>query len=205
MLTAPNGLFIDIRILKETSNRHDPSSIDWAFCGISRKSGNSGSWEHWVDSRSDNPDPDSGTFETLENGDDLEKGVMKNADGILTTYEEIWRDLPLDTRPESCPILVYIGLDIKDAAGPPSETLSMEGLHSEAVRGMMIRIDSWCQGLVKTGEETSVERWQLLDESWRCTVRIGTTGLPCSNILQAAIWPDDILGGGDLIWKRLKS
>ena len=130
--------------------------LEWAFAGISHSTPpvpepgkikpSRSVWEHWVDSNSDNPKPDEGDMWTQPNGDVLEKGSSRDPQtGTLTEYEEMWADLPLERT----------GLD----EGMVSVVLKLQDDARKAM-GMVVRVGGWCQGLMKIGNEITLERWQ---------------------------------------------
>ena len=131
--------------------------IEWAFAGKShttpkqtRKDGQAEVshtvWEHWIDSKSDNPGPDEGDMYLQGNGDLLERGTQKHpVTGEETEYEELWHDLDVE------------GFGKKHNRN----TLVMKAEDSSRnLRGMVIKVGGWCQGIMKKGDALTVERWQ---------------------------------------------
>jgi len=50
----------------------------------------------------------------------------------------------------------------------------------EGARGMVMRVGGWCQGVLKTGAETTAERWvRGADGKWSRVFRMGKELLPC--------------------------
>ncbi|KAF8172825.1 hypothetical protein K438DRAFT_1851199 [Mycena galopus ATCC 62051] len=90
LTSAKSGLFLDVRFNK------DSGDLDWAFAGYrSSLELDSTKFTHHIDSRTLTPLDvvDVGTNTPLPDGRTLEAGEMVNpATGILTAYEEIWRD-----------------------------------------------------------------------------------------------------------------
>lgn len=115
-----------------------------------------GTWKHHIDSRSDDPQDDSGVMSDLENGDILEKGVMEDfEDGKLKPYEEVWRD---------------------DVPAPGSMVLAVEGV-GEGAEGLAVRVRDWCQAIVKIKGEVSSGRWRLGDgNEWGLQFSSGSLG-----------------------------
>jgi len=91
-------------------------------------------------------------------------------------------------------------------------------LHDEEhrVKGMVVRVGQFCQGVVKVGERFALERWEWKgremvregDDSraraggWKRAVRVGDWWLPCG----AALREDLLKEGGevkhqDMAWK----
>lgn len=145
-------------------------------------------WDHWIDSRSDNPDSDEGDMWVQPNGDILEKGKNSNpATGEETEYEELWHDLPVE------------------AFGKKRNRSSLVMRADDSFKkatGLAIKIGGWCEGILKVAGELTVERWEWKptdcasdvasteasnDEKrtrngWVRTLRIGTGSLPCKEI-----------------------
>ena len=89
------------------------------------------------------------------NGDVLERGKMiKPGTGLVTTYEELWRDLEVEVvgQEKTCTSVVLRAQD--DGKG---------------LRGMVIRVGGWCQGILKVGNDVTIERWQWV----RSTSKLG--------------------------------
>ena len=128
-------------------------------------------WTHWVDSRHqkgvrsslDTPKTphtatfaakpdydwvDSGTiYPTERENESLEKGRMPNPEtGLMTDYEELWKDLPLQKLPHEPGLMTFV----LKAENPILGT-----------RGLIIRIGSWCQGVIRSGADLGVERWRF--------------------------------------------
>ncbi|RAH68391.1 uncharacterized protein BO66DRAFT_327123 [Aspergillus aculeatinus CBS 121060] len=94
------GWYVDLRIDQATT------TIDWAIAGQRVVDSNDSTrvqFTHELDSRNSFDDVDCGTFSTLPNGDDLEKGSMPRADlpgKPVCEYEEVWRELEFRRGPE---------------------------------------------------------------------------------------------------------
>jgi len=173
VLTAPSKTFIDIRLLlpSPSSSLNDPPSpselpdgttLYWAFAGTSSHDSltNHAKWTHSVDSRYPNPSDvvDSGQFETLKNGDTLERGTMRGLDnGEVKPYQEVWRD--------------------EVVSGAECIVLALNNT-TEVVRvvGVVVRLGDWCQGILRDEEKVTVERWYQR----RLVFRHGDGRLPCS-------------------------
>lgn len=126
----------------------------------------------------------------------LEVGNMVNpATGKATDYEEVWADLPAQA--------------IADAKARWSVVLDLDdGAHG--VRGRIVRVGQWCQGVVKARGEVGCERWQWVQGteaaetkgSWKRVAKLGRLFLPCS----VAFKPEEIVEGarvsyGDYKWE----
>lgn len=145
-------------------------------------------WDHWIDSRTNNPDPDEGDMWVQPDGDVLENGKNKDSvTGEVTEYEELWRDLRVEAfgKKDNCSSLVM-------RADEPERN----------IRGMAIKIGGWCEAILKEEDELTVERWEWkpsdgasnvasvevskedgrTPNGWIRTFRIGKGILPCQNI-----------------------
>ncbi|KAI9155545.1 Solute carrier family 28 member 3 [Paramyrothecium foliicola] len=186
VVTSPQRRFVDLRILRSALPPHGEganeilplSSLDWGIAGTSssteRDDGHGGKisggrWTHWVDSRT--KDAESATDEGDEfeqpGGLTLEKGRMVNpATGLPTDYEEVWRSVkPLPSQPNGRVRCVVL------------DTKSEDG----SVRGRVVRLGQFCQGLLRDGDEIVVERWERLEErGWHSSLRIGDQVLACA-------------------------
>lgn len=168
--------------------------IDWAFAGNSRAKPQEGHengmsllshtvWDHWIDSKSNNPGVDEGDMWLQEDGDVLERGKQKNPDtGEETTYEELWHDLEV--------------IPLGDKRNRSSVVMRTDDQQKD-VRGMAVKIGGWCQGILKTRNDLTVERWErkptddgeslVYDDNeegrtrndWIRTFRCGQGALPC--------------------------
>lgn len=146
--------------------------LEWTFAGVSHTTPSvpePGSmnpyrsvWDHWVDSKTDTPNPDEGDMWPQPNGDTLEKGSSRYPEtGAVTEYEELWADVPVEKT----------GLDKKYV----SVVLQLQD-DARRVRGMVVRVGGWCQGLLKIGEEITLERWMWVSEETGKVAGVGTTG-----------------------------
>lgn len=117
----------------------------------------------------------------------LEVGDMWHPDiGEHKGHEEMWRDediLPVTMLSTHLP-------DSTKETTTTNTTLATTGrkdcivlrLHSptNSVRGVVIRVGQYIQGIVMKGRYSSVERWEWKDtEGWKRTARIGDQFLPC--------------------------
>ncbi|KAI9881296.1 MAG: hypothetical protein M1830_005582 [Pleopsidium flavum] len=164
VLTSHTSHYVDIRIFKsqndegpELPNDGGPMErLEWGFAGTShteqpvpepaKVKPSRSVWQHWVDSKSDDPKPDEGDMWPQPNGDTLEKGSTRDPEtGAVTEYEELWADVPVEKTGNDGG-LVSIVLQLHDDA--------------RSSRGMVVRVGRWCQGLLKIGNEVTVERWR---------------------------------------------
>lgn len=96
---------------------------------------------------------------------DLEKGSMPNpATGIDTEYEEVWDDMPVDNPEKSATCSTFVTED----AG-------------KETKGCIMKLGSWCQGVLRVGKNISAERWKFIDEdkSWVLLARVGENSIGC--------------------------
>lgn len=207
VLTSPKNHFVDIRIFKQTHNHEGDeeilpvSSLDWAFAGQSRsftlplRPGQSQAqshtvWAHWIDSRTNQPDVDEGDMTELSDGTVLEQGSTRDkSSGLESRYEELWMDLPIESV----------------SAGQDRECIVLLAKQDHGrYQGMVIKLGSWCQAILKTDTGLTIERWQALPlqhdgslqgpssecpalvrpRQWSRCFKIGRHDLPCSLICQ---------------------
>lgn len=147
---------------------------------------------HTVDSRSDNPTEDFGSFEQLTNGDWLEKGKMLDFDdGKVKAYEEVWRDSEI--LPRISTVLV-----LEEDGGKAFQINSA----ADAAKGTIVRVGNYCQGIMKVKGEVTCERWTLDQgaEEWRRIFRTGMGVLPCqvACIDHSVQAKDEMQGGSDI-------
>ncbi|KAI5120767.1 hypothetical protein M0805_004730 [Coniferiporia weirii] len=207
VLTSPAKLFVDLRIFKDTAayantgnlDRSGLGAIDWAFAGRATygpenpDGASTCAWTHWVDSRTADAAAvhDAGISTRLPNGDTLEKGEMLNADGILLPYEEVWHDESVE--PASAAVFVCFP-DREVQAQISTADGDVGRLPFESVCGVVVRVGSWCQGILRDSsvhagpEAVTVERWvRGADGSWTRTFRAGTGKLPCAYACAASL------------------
>ncbi|KAL5524690.1 hypothetical protein ACEPAF_9835 [Sanghuangporus sanghuang] len=198
VLTAPSGIFVDLRVLvdwiPDAPHAHEPQpsfAIDWAFAGITtHQSGSSSSnltestWTHWVDSRTSDAlnVRDSGVSSPMPNGDTCERGEMKDANGILRRYQEVWHDLRVD------PVCVAVFVRFRDGSEAAARGIGVHptDIIPEDVCGVLIRVGGWCQGVLRDTNGFTVERWILSGDSadsnaktWAPVFRSGQGNIPC--------------------------
>lgn len=196
VLTSSTGWFIDVRILfpretpppsleidddellrpsSESSTKSIPvKRIDWVFSGSSNSTPGGDNqprhsvWTHWVDSKTlyhESPIVDAGDMYPVSETRDLEKGSMPNpATGIDTEYEEVWDDMPVDVPEKSATCSTFLAEDA-----------------DKEIKGCIMKLGSWCQGVLRVGKEISAERWRFMDEEnrWVLVARVGKKSIGC--------------------------
>lgn len=182
MLTSPSNLYVDLRFFKDPQTESG-RLIDWAFAGLAHKQGNIGTWDHWIDSRSDNPAKDSGVLSLLSNGDTLEKGMMLDDNSVLRNYEEVWRDQAIEHGFTAVYVcfhdVVRKSLQASElSARKLLDTLISSPISPGDIFGMLIRIDQWSQAILVDSSETTAERWILHSDGWKLTHKCGNASLP---------------------------
>lgn len=197
MLTSQTSHYVDVRIYKDEHQKaHDENILEWAFAGKSHtthepiEDGASkpqhSVWEHWIDSKSDNPSIDEGDMWPQPNGDVLERGTQKHpVTGLECEYEELWADLDVEV--------------VSNEETRVSIVLKTENSEKKA-RGLVVRAGSWCQGILKIGDKLTVERWQCIDSEWNRIARIGDGVLPCDSTFIDQSLEGDLVKSGDLHW-----
>ena len=183
--TSNEHRFVDLRVFNQALSSEkiqSLSQLEWGLAGTSSSVPAKGSngeeithgvWKHWIDSRSLDADgvQDEGDNYPLPDGKILEKGRMVNPEtGKLTDYEEVWEDLKVER------------------VGSEAQCIVLQ-VHDEerGVRGLVVRVGQFCQGIIRVGSEVSVERWAWgVKDHWKRTVRMGKTGLPCGEAMEPA-------------------
>ena len=193
-MTSHGSYYVDVRIFKEAllpkeNNQGTATSaanLEWAFAGTSHtqplpssKDGEEkewqSTWDHWIDSKTHTPVPDSGEMYLQPNGDVLERGVQKHPiTGLECVYEELWSDDPVratgDDSERICTVVKAENLELQ-------------------TKGLVVRAGQYCQGMMEVGDDLTVERWRHMkgnthtEGHWVSTMRIGTGLLPCEGIL----------------------
>ncbi|KAF4339742.1 alpha-1 6-mannosyltransferase subunit [Fusarium beomiforme] len=174
------------------------SRLDWAIAGttVSTKipdpEGNLTShstFHQWISSRT--LDSDAGFMYPQPDSLTLEKGSMVNPEtGINTPYEELWHD----ATPTAVP------------GEPAVRALVLQTENEEkGVRGSVVRLGCYAQGLIRVGEGISLERWEW-KEGWKRTIRMGDAELPIEKILgEEALKEGDLIDVGGREWKVIEA
>jgi hypothetical protein len=198
-VSKPEGSILsnkeDLILEKETRSNAEENlaslgieRLDWGFAGQASStphpsgSGPSHSkWEHWVDSKTTLDEPpvsDEGDMFPQPDGRTLEKGRMVNpGSGVEEDYEELWSDQAIEK--------------------PPSWTdegrLSCVVFKCEAegFKGSIVRLGSYCQGVLRVGDGFCAERWKVAsgedvgkDEGkWIPLAKAGEGSVGCEGVL----------------------
>ena len=172
------------------------SRLEWAFAGKSytKQSKIAGGpahtvWCHGIDSQNLEMERDEGDMYEQEDGDILECGETVDAQtGEVKKYEELWHD---------------VGLHL---VGQETEHLSIM-LKTENkdlnARGMILRVGNWCQGILKVGEDTTVERWQWSpQDGWERLAKLGQKSLVCpATFDRGSLQMGKVIKDHDLDWQ----
>jgi len=101
---------------------------------------------------------------TQPGGDILECGEHINKmTGEVEKYEELWGDVPVQ----------QVGEGTEGADGHISVVAKAEDTERK-IRGVIVRVGDWCEGILKEGEEITVERWHWTEGGgWERIARLG--------------------------------
>lgn len=163
------------------------SRLEWAFSGLSSSTLrppqfpaenpiSHSTWTHDIDSNTDGPVIDEGDMYPQADGiHTLELGQMVNPEtGKLTQYEENWVDSEVT--------------EVGSESGKRWSVVLALDDEENGVKGEVIRVGQWCQGIIKAKGEVAIERWQWVVEGteegskgdWKRVARLGRLFLPCS-------------------------
>ncbi|KAM0401732.1 hypothetical protein ACHAQC_002425 [Fusarium culmorum] len=207
VITSPRlKRFVDLRILLPDNGSTDQNDIlpfsrlDWAIAGTTvstQKPDPEGAltshstFIQWISSRELGNDAG---FMYPQPGEDLtlEKGSMVNPDtGIDTAYEELWHDATPTAVPGEPDVRALVLQTEDEATG---------------VRGCVVRLGRYAQGLIRVGEEIALERWEWTEGGWRRMVRMGDEELPIGKILsEETLEEDDSVDIGGRTWTVIEA
>ncbi|KAF0645415.1 hypothetical protein FPSE5266_09941 [Fusarium pseudograminearum] len=204
VITSPRlKRFVDLRILLSDDDSTDIlpfSRLDWAIAGTTvstQKPDAEGvltshsTFIQWISSRELGNDAG---FMYPQPGEDLtlEKGSMVNPDtGIDTAYEELWHDATPTAVPGEPDVRVLV-LQTDD--------------EEKGVRGCVVRLGRYAQGLIRVGEKIALERWEWTEGGWKRTVRMGDEELPIGKILgEETLDEDDSVNVGGRTWTVIEA
>lgn len=160
VIGTPSGHYIDIRFALSGPSTQGPF---WAFAGKSSyttlstaRDGMSGGWGQVVRGEWAHPIDSMGNFEgkdyadviTLQNGDQIETGVLEHPEtGKPTQFKEYW------TRPEDWKVVTPI--------------VRAVFIENEEEKGVMIRVGSWVQAIRQiSNDKVEVARWRQTSGQW---------------------------------------
>lgn len=179
-----------------TDATHAITTIDWAFAGTSSSTpARDGSaehtiWTHWVDSTTLDGEAvkDEGDMIKLASGEAVERGQMVNPKtGKMEKYEESWTDIR--------PMGDKIGWVVK--------------VQGQGVRGMVVRIGGFAQGILRKGSDVGIKRWRYMggEEGWDPIIGIGSLDAPqqmfrekCNEVAEG----DKFQGSNGLEWECIE-
>ena len=119
-------------------------------------------------------------------GETLEKGTMKHPEtGKESDYEELWGDVQVER--------------VEEGKENVCVVLRLEN-EEKGLKGLVVRVGGWCQGMLRGMEEVAVERWRCKDsrtmdgwsdggvpeerveeEGWQRITRLGDGEMPCNS------------------------
>ena len=211
VLTSPLRTFVDIRVYKpfdtsspQNANPGSSQRLEWAFAGTStsvpipvppegdsdRENVTHSTWTHWLDSRfpvGDTSIPvDEGDMYPLSDVLTLEVGhAFHPALGAVKTHEEMWKDEEIKATTTST---LSSSLSEPESGASKTKVCVVLRCQDDAarVRGVVVRVGQYVQGVLVQGGVTTVERWEWAEREsddkgeWQRTVRIGDAFLPCA-------------------------
>lgn len=174
-------------------------ALDWAFAGTATRTVDEGGvargrWTHVVDSRL--PLGESGAFvdegemeERVEEGGEkveVERGSMARPEtGVVTPYEEGWAEVVREEGGRGTRDCVVLGRGFG------------AGEEGASVKGLVVRVGPWCQGIVRDGERVRVERWLSVGggSGAQALFSSGEGVLPCREAMSGTFTPGQTLDG----------
>lgn len=187
----------------------DPRPIlEWAFAGTSHNEAgydqsrmikyNHSIWEHWIDSRTDEPSIDEGDLWPQPNGDVLERGTQLHPfTGVKCKYEELWGEIDIKVvDEEEKRVSLVLKVDDRD----------------RNAQGLVVRVGQYCQGILQVGNKFTLERWEWMNLAtskpkgwWSCKVRIGDNSLPCDHATNIeGLYDSATIQSGALEWRVIE-
>ncbi|KAG9232783.1 hypothetical protein BJ875DRAFT_505772 [Amylocarpus encephaloides] len=219
VLTSAGKSFVDTRIYLPKSST-DPSlpckevlpisRLEWGFAGTAQSTPaihntSTGTlekpshteWTHWVDSKTMDEVKDEGDMFPKEDGSNevLERGAMVNpATGQVEDYQEFWVDIE-PTKLE--------GEEERRSWVLKTVTEDDEG---RVVRGMIVRIGEYIEGVLRVGEDVGVRRWQWKGSNWEETLRIGRLEEPFDGKEMGTLVEvgHEVNGKDGIVWKYVE-
>ncbi|KAJ4330211.1 hypothetical protein N0V87_010193 [Didymella glomerata] len=201
VLTSPGKTFVDLRYLKPVKlgesalpNAGETKRLEWGFAGTSKSEAMAEAhpkfeayghwvWTHWLDSRAavgQEIARDEGDMYDLGEGLFLEHGHAFHPHlGRVAGHEELWRDVPV----------LSTGASAENGEERKVCVLLRCEDREQGIRGVVIRVGRYCQGILQFGEVTTTERWEFdvedkddvqEEKKWKRTARTGDAFLPCA-------------------------
>jgi hypothetical protein len=183
VLTSPRSTFVDLRFFKpleSSPSNNQSNTLEWGFAGHSESRPKSepgvshSTWTHFVDSRfpvgAEIP-VDEGDMYTISEKLTLEHGHAFHPHyKAVKTHEEMWEDEDI--------------LTFKTSSDPAEESKLCTVLRlqddTKGIRGIIVRLGQYIQGIVVMGDQVAAERWEHTKEiGWKRTKRVGKQFLPC--------------------------
>lgn len=117
--------------------------------------------------------------------------MVNPATGRDTPYEELWRG-------EEPRAII--------SASVRSVVLKLED-EGQQIKGSVVLLGQYCQGLLRKGSSVTAERWQWTEEQgWKRTVALGEDELPCSRILkESELALGHVVAVGDDRWQVIET
>ncbi|KAL6249864.1 hypothetical protein RBB50_003720 [Rhinocladiella similis] len=207
VLTAPSGKYVDVRFASGSRDKYEGIKKSDTFNGFATAGlstswlpGGTDScpeydcvahvkWEHPIDS-SREFGTDGADMYLLSNGDVMEVGFL-TINGKTKMFKEYWLEATLSSPTPSFLVV---------------ETVNEQS--GESAKGLIIRIDTYCQGILQTDAEFFVERWQVQENGeWAKDPKSssGVEKLPCEWAMAATTKLGDLIEFGGREWRVVES
>lgn len=136
----------------------------------------------------------------LPDGQEIEVGKLASPHtGEMCTYEEMWKEVPV----------LVCGVE-GEGERKWCTVLRIDDVGRQT-RGVVIRLGQFCQGMIKVGDQTTVERWEYVlkkgvDEKycmgdWKRVLRIGDLFLPCAVAIKSSeVQQGNVVTYGNMTW-----
>ncbi|OAL00560.1 hypothetical protein IQ06DRAFT_146174 [Phaeosphaeriaceae sp. SRC1lsM3a] len=197
VLTAPSGTFVDLRFLKPTSpspSTSEDATLEWGFAGHSRSALIPGkeregvkhsTWTHFVDSRvpvGKEIPIDEGDMYPIDEMRTLEHGHAFHPHlKAVKSHEEMWEDEDVTSTSTTA------------AEGKKRCVVLRCRNDVKGVRGVMVRLGKYVQGILVVGNEVTAERWEWSAEGeWKRTKRVGKGMVPCAVLVQEELMKEGV-------------